>query len=677
MPLAASNEVFVIPLLSRRRVKFRRIKLFGLTLLTTFWASVKWSEFMPTDISLFMHWFLLILFFLTFGWISLYFFSAVFGFLELVRKRHYEGIKHPAKDAELNAKTAILVPSYNEDAAAVMARVLAMAEDLGKYSEGKQFDFFILSDSTNPEIWLQEEVMWFEAKKQFPQGINLYYRHRPRNTARKSGNIEDFCTRWGSNYKYMLVLDADSLIIGKTMIQMAKLMEANPTTGIIQAPPQIVNAQSFFARLHQFSGKVYGRIVMAGQSYWQAWDSNYWGHNAIIRVQAFIDSCGLPVFKGKAPFGGYILSHDFVEAALIRRAGWLAWMLPELEGSYEECPPSMLDFASRDRRWCQGNLQHIRILISRKIHPVSRVHFTVGIMSYLSSLLWCLLLLFGVGIVVWRYFFPPAYFTQSKELFPSWPIFNVWGTIALFVLSMVMLFFPKILGVLYVIGKGDKQYGGAGKLWQGFFVENLFSALSAPVMMLFQSKFIVEILSGMDSGWKTQNRTAGTSWRDGIRMHWWQTAVGVGASVLIYNYAHTLFYWMLPITLGMMLAIPLSVLSSRVWGKKSKQRIFTIPEEVHEPDILQNSKRNFKQLEQFITDKDMLALLKNDIYVSVHIYLLAINGPMPDFGSDLIKRVQHKVSSLSGGGDENLSLDEKRYLLYDEKLLQGYAVLCK
>lgn len=176
--------------------------------------------------------------------------------------------------------------------------------------------------------------------------------------------------------------------------------------------------------MQQFAGKVYGPIVAAGLAYWQVGDSNYWGHNAIIRVKAFMQCCGLPVLKGRAPFGGHILSHDFVEAALIRRGGWAAWLLPELKGSYEECPPTMIDFAIRDRRWCQGNMQHMKILVSKGLHPVSRVHFTIGIMSYLSSPIWLTFLLVGLMIALGREFFPPVYFPEVRTLFPTWPIFE-------------------------------------------------------------------------------------------------------------------------------------------------------------------------------------------------------------------------------------------------------------
>ena len=247
--MSENNEIRPLSLLSRRRVAVRRIKVFGLMLLSTVWASVKWAQFMPTDVNSWIHWILIILFALTFGWIALYFWSALFGFWELVRPKRYEGIIRPSAELPLTTQTAVLVPTYNENPVEIYARVLAMAQNLSDQGAVGHFDFFVLSDTTNPDIWVKEEALWLETKARFPEGVNLFYRHRPKNTARKSGNIEDFCVRWGSGYDFMLVLDADSLIGAATMIQMVRLMQVNPTTGIIQAPPQIVNAESFFSRL--------------------------------------------------------------------------------------------------------------------------------------------------------------------------------------------------------------------------------------------------------------------------------------------------------------------------------------------------------------------------------------------------------------------------------------------
>ena len=222
----------------------------------------------------------------------------------------------------------------------------------------------------------------------------------------------------------MIVLDADSDMSAGAMITLARAMAADPKSGIIQSLPLLQNRWTPFARMTQFAGRVYGPLVAAGLSAWHGRDGNYWGHNAIIRTRAFAEACGLPELKGRKPFGGHVLSHDFVEAALIRRAGWAVYMLPGLTGSYEETPPCLIDLATRDRRWAQGNLQHMKIVGAKGLHWVSRVHLIQGIMSYLASPLWLMLLLAGLLLATVARHTTPNYFPDSFSLFPVWPVFD-------------------------------------------------------------------------------------------------------------------------------------------------------------------------------------------------------------------------------------------------------------
>lgn len=675
------KEYVILSDISKKRIVWRRICLFGMVLLSVVLATLKWASFMPTDVIMPIKIGMIFLFCITFAWISLFFWSSMFGFIELLRHRKMPGIKRVPYETKLTTRTAILMPVYNEDPTSVFANLLAMARDLEKTGQEQAFDFFVLSDTTKPRVWVQEETLWMHVKELFPKTIQLYYRHRPKNTARKSGNIEDFCVRWGANYDHMIVLDADSLMSAETVVKMAQFMEVNTTTGIIQAPPMIINRHTFFARIQQFAGRVYGPIISAGLAYWQVWDSNYWGHNAIIRTRAFMECCGLPVFPGQAPFGGHILSHDFVEAALIRRGGWLAWMLPELKGSYEDCPPSMLDFAIRDRRWCQGNLQHLRILFSRKLHPVSRLHFTLGIMSYLSSPLWFLFLVLGLGVALWREFFPPEYFADTKTLFPTWPVFDLIGTLMLFALSMGMLFVPKILGGLAVLiqHRPLKEFGGFFGLLKTMIIEFLFGALTAPIMMLFQTKIVFDILVGIDAGWSAQNRNeTGTPWRVAFKRHFWHTVLGLVVSGIVYLYANSLFYWTLPITIGLILSIPISVWSSREsvgeWMKRHKYLM--IPEEYNKPVILQMAEQATKDIQVVVPKEYGLRLLiENPTYQSMHIYLLSVNGPEPDFENKIIRQVVQKVQVYAQSCQLDFSSDEEKYCLYRPEILSEMSLL--
>jgi membrane glycosyltransferase len=201
---------------------------------------------------------------------------------------------------------------------------------------------------------------------------------------------------------------------GETLVQLVAAMQEHPDVGLIQTLPIIVNATTLFARVQQFAGRVYGPLIAHGIAWWHGAEGNYWGHNAMIRTRAFAECAGLPELSGRKPFGGAIMSHDFVEAALIRRGGWAVHMVPAMRGSYEEVPPTLTDLAIRDRRWCQGNLQHAAVLPARGLHRISRLHLLTGIGSYITAPLWLLFILTGILIAVQARFVQPDYFPQGK-----------------------------------------------------------------------------------------------------------------------------------------------------------------------------------------------------------------------------------------------------------------------
>ena len=244
----------------------------------------------------------------------------------------------------------------------------------------------------------------------------------------------------------MLVLDADSLMEADCIIELARRMEADDTLGILQTSPQLIGGETPLARVQQFASRVYGPVLTRGLRAWFGNAGNYWGHNAIIRTAAFADCGGLPELPGKPPFGGLILSHDFVEAAFVRRGGWAVRMADDLPGSYEHAPPNLVELAARDRRWCQGNLQHARLLGTAGLHPLSRLHLFMGVMSYLASPLWLLFLLSGMSLALHAYLVPPDYFLDRWSLFPDWPRIDPERAMALFGICMLVLYAPKLLG---------------------------------------------------------------------------------------------------------------------------------------------------------------------------------------------------------------------------------------
>ena len=269
------------------------------------------------------------------------------------------------------SRTAILFPIYNEDPHAVFTAADVMARAIAGF-ELERVDIFILSDTQDPQLAAAEAAAY--ASLQPGAGPALYYRRRKANIRRKAGNIADFCENWGLAYDYMVVLDADSLMTANAVATMIGLMDANPRAGIIQTVPFPVGRETLFARAQQFAARLYAPLLVEGLAFWQQADSNYWGHNAIIRIAPFMEHCDLPVLPGVAPFGGEILCHDVVEAALMRRGGWEVWMLPGIDGSYEALPANLVDYAQRERRWCQGNLQHLGVVTARGLRAIGRYH---------------------------------------------------------------------------------------------------------------------------------------------------------------------------------------------------------------------------------------------------------------------------------------------------------------
>ena len=296
------------------------------------------------------------------------------------------------KAAPLSASTAIIMPVYNEDVSRIFEGLRVIYQSLQQEGQLPHFDFFVLSDSDNPNKWVEEELAWLELCRQLDGFGRIFYRKRRKPINRKSGNVSDFCRRWGKRYRYMVVLDADSIMSGSLLTNMVRIMEKHPAAGIIQTAPRVFGAETLFGRVMQFAHAAYGEPFMAGLNYLSMGNATFWGHNAIIRLKPFIEDCALPELPGREPFGGHILSHDFVESALMQKAGHQVWLLPVDEGSYEEGPPTLLDTLKRDRRWCQGNMQHFWLLFARGWNALARLNFFHGILSYVASPLWFIFL---------------------------------------------------------------------------------------------------------------------------------------------------------------------------------------------------------------------------------------------------------------------------------------------
>lgn len=528
------------------------------------------------------------LFAILFAWVSAGFWTAMMGFLVLAKGGDRHLISRSASGnapiAE-DARTAIIMPICNEDATRVFAGLRATYESLERTGQLAHFDFFVLSDSGNPDLRVAETDAWMETCRAVNGFGRIFYRWRRHRVKRKTGNVADFCRRWGSKYRYMVVLDADSVMSGDCLATLVRLMEANPGAGIIQTAPLAVGRETFYARVQQFATRVYGPLFTAGLHYWQLGESHYWGHNAIIRIKPFMEHCALAPLPGKGPLAGEILSHDFVEAALMRRAGWAVWIAYDLDGSFEELPPNLLDEVKRDRRWCQGNLMNFRLWMKQGFHSVHRAVFLTGLMAYLSAPLWFLFLMLSTAMLAKHALVPPEYFSQPYQFYPNWPEWHPEKAIALFSATATLLFLPKVAGVLLLLRQA-RRYGGVMRLALSMLIEVVISALLAPVRMLFHTKFVIAAYVGWGISWKSPPREdAETTWGEAFRRHGWHTVFGLAWGALVYWIDPGFVWWLLPIVGALAMSIPLSVWLSRVNLGRAMRRagLFVIPEETEPP----------------------------------------------------------------------------------------------
>jgi membrane glycosyltransferase len=526
--------------------------------------------------------------------LMIFFFAVSLGWIAFAAGSVLAGAskrRDPASGSGGTALTALVMPIYNEDPLRTTAALQAMAEALARIDAHRNFEIVILSDSTNADAWIRETLRVDLLRNALRSIMPVWYRRRWQNIARKSGNIEDFVRRWGARYDHMVVLDADSLIDAPTLQRLAQMMIFDADLGILQTSPQLIGADTFFGRLQQFAACVYGPVITRGLSAWSGDSGNYWGHNAIIRMAAFAQHCGLPELPGRKPFGGFILSHDFVEAALMRRSGWKVRMAADCGGSWEESPPSLIDVAVRDRRWAQGNLQHMKIISSAGLSWISRMHLGIGIMSYLSSPLWLVMLGIGFALAVQSHLIRPEYFNHDFQLFPTWPRFDVELMMTLFWFSMVVLLIPKMLGLVHALLSKRIRRGGGGVIGvaASCFLEAILSALYAPILMLIQSRHVFEVFVGRDSGWKPQRRDGGgTTWSDAWHFHKRHMFLSCVTAVIVWFLSPPLLAWLSPALLGLFLAVPLSRASGsqRLGRFLSRLALLRTPEETQAPALV-------------------------------------------------------------------------------------------
>ncbi len=676
----SGEEVGTIGSAERRRPPWRwaalrrRALLTLLVLLPTIIASGFMLDVLPQKGGNWLEVAIAVFFGALFGWIAIGFWTALFGFLVLATGREKFSVTAAApsqgKALPAGVTTALLMPICDEPVERVFAGLRAIYRSVERTGALDRFHFFVLSDTIDPGRSVEEELAWFDCCRALEGFGRIFYRRRRLRIARKSGNIADFCRRWGTRYRYMITLDADSLMSGETIVRLVELMESHPRTGMIQTAPVAAGRHSLLARIEQFATRLYGPMFAAGLHYWQLGDGQYWGHNAIIRVEPFMKHCSLPRLPGKPPLGGEIFSHDFVEAALMGRAGWEIWLAYDLEGSYEEAPSSLLEEMKRDRRWCQGNLQHLWLLPAKGLHGAHRALFLNGVLSYVSAVLWFTFLTLSTAEAIWEAVREPDYFPAGRSLFPQWPVWRPDWAIALLAVTAAILFLPKLLSTFLVFLKRGraKAFGGIWRLCLSVVLEIIFSALLAPVRMVFHARFVLLNVLGRTVPWRSQPREdSETTWSDALRHHTVDTLWAGAWGLAVYKLNPDYFWWLIPIIGALILSVPLSTLTSRVrLGELSRRLgLFLVPEETAPAEVLRELTAEARCRARPCLPDGFLRAVVDPRVNAIHCALLAPRR-LP---TESARRARLHTIEERGleGGPEALDASDRRALLWDRE----------
>ncbi|MGE3303331.1 MAG: glucans biosynthesis glucosyltransferase MdoH [Hyphomonadaceae bacterium] len=519
----------------------------------------------------------LALFAFLFTWTAFSFLSFSAGVAVALMRRDDLGLfADDPPVTRLRARTAILMPICNEHAPAVFARIASIRRSIAQTGLAAYFDIFVLSDSRAGPC-AEAERAAFQRLRRGRSAPGVYYRRRERNTERKAGNIAEWVVRFGGAYAHMVILDADSLMTGDVLTRLAAAMERHPGVGLIQTAPQLVNRISLFARREQFAARLYGPFAAMGAAWWAGAEGNYWGHNAIIRVRAFAECCALPHLRGRAPFGGHIMSHDFVEAALLRRGGWAVHCAPWLIGSYEESPPTLMDMLDRDRRWCQGNMQHIALIGAKGFHWISRFHLLRGVLNYLVAPLWVALVAVG------------ALLGMDARQAHAFGAHNL-ALLGVLAASMAMLIGPKIMALAVLLTRPRlAAFGGARRAVVSVASEIALSTLLAPVLMVSHCGMILSVVAGGDRGWGAQSRAErAVRLRELAPRFSGHMALGAGFCAWTALAAPSTFGVSAAAIAGLLLATHTAYFTARPAPRRS---VFLTPEESAKPAILADAAR--------------------------------------------------------------------------------------
>lgn len=489
-------------------------------------------------------------------WMVVGFWNAMIGLAIMRLASDPLAVVNPAAvkvrgDEPITASTAILLCIRNEPPGPLFPPLGAMMSDLLDAGVIDRFHVYVLSDTTDPRIASDEETGCRALAASFAGRVALSYRRREHNAGFKAGNIRDFCDRWGERHDFAITLDADSVMPASAILRMVRIMQATPRLGILQGLVIGMPTLSAFARLFQFGMRLGMRSYTLGSAWWQGDCGPYWGHNAALRVKPFSAHCELPVLAGKGALAGSVLSHDQLEAVLMRRGGYEVRVLPEETLGFEQNPPTLMEFVRRDLRWCQGNLQYARVLTLPRLRPISRAQLGLAILMFLGSPAW--LMLFAAPTALMMLAGDPGKVLRAD------------AAAAVFGLILLMWYSPKLATMIDVLARPDlrRAFGGTMLFLANMVIEFGFSLLLMPILWFEHTRFMIGLLFGRAAGWPPQTREVhALPWRLAVRRLWPQTVLGVATLGGLAVLAPAAIPYALVVAGGLALSIPLAVITA-------------------------------------------------------------------------------------------------------------------
>ena len=564
------------PLVPLRRRQALFFTLVGLSIIALVWllvVALSVGRFGALDTAL------VALFAVTLPWTVISFWNATIGLLIMRFARDPVVAVTPVAgrvhgDEQITASTAILVCIRNEPPARVSRCLAPMLEGLAGPGIGERFHLYVLSDTGDPAIAAAEEECFAGLARAWRERVAVTYRRRTLNAGYKAGNIRDFCDRWGDQHDFALVLDADSVMTANAVLRLVRIMQVAPRLGILQSLVIGMPSTSAFARLFQFGMRLSMRSYTIGSAWWQGDCGPYWGHNAIVRLAPFMAHCDLPILSQGALVSGHVLSHDQVEAVLMRRAGYEVRVLAEEGGSFEQNPPTLIEFIRRDLRWCQGNMQYWHFLVMPGLRPVSRYQLGFAILMFLGSPAWMGLLVLGTAAVAFAGS-PGAFIRPDAGM-------------ALFVTVLIMWFAPNIATAIDILARPRLRaaFGGGARFTLSALAQTIFVLLLLPIMWFGHTLFLTRLLLGRSVGWTAQARDDHeVPLRLAARQLWPQTMLGLGTMTVLGLSVPAAIPYALFIAGGLVVSIPFAVLTAAPGLGRALVRVgfCRLPEETAPP----------------------------------------------------------------------------------------------